>query len=219
MGPIIIIFAIVIGVFVFLYVVGRMSGQTQSADWMQNLAGNIDWDALMSPEIQENLPDNKIVAIKLYREITGVGLKEAKDAVEYAIAHPESHASGGASVKARPKTKLPDGEMDWDLLISPEMQQYLPNNKIAAIKLYRERTDAGLKEAKDAVEYFIDHPGEVPAKIRRYDLAEDQAGGIRDLLREGKRAEAQKIYQAFTGVDQFTASEAIDALQDEMGKE
>jgi ribosomal protein L7/L12 len=213
MGPIIIIFAIVIGVFIFLYVVGSMSGQSQSAD-----AATIEWDVMMSPEIQENLAENKIVAIKHYREMTGVGLKEAKDAVEYAMAHPEHHTSGSSS-KPRPRAKLAEGEMDWDVLLSAEMTQYLPNKKIEAIKLYRERTGVGLKEAKDAVEYFIDHPGEVPAKIRRYDLAEDQAGGIRDLLREGKRAEAQKIYQAFTGVDQFTASEAIDALQEEMRRE
>jgi ribosomal protein L7/L12 len=38
----------------------------------------------LSPEVQAvaRIPGQKIFAIKLYREQTGVGLKEAKDAVE-----------------------------------------------------------------------------------------------------------------------------------------
>ena len=40
-------------------------------------------DPILSPQIQEALRrGNKIEAIKLYREMTGVGLAEAKDAIE-----------------------------------------------------------------------------------------------------------------------------------------
>jgi ribosomal protein L7/L12 len=41
--------------------------------------------------------------------------------------------------------------------LSPAVQELAlhPAQKIAAIKLYREETGAGLKEAKDAVEAFI----------------------------------------------------------------
>jgi ribosomal protein L7/L12 len=40
-------------------------------------------DPLFSPEIQEALRrGNKIEAIKIYRELTGVGLAEAKQAIE-----------------------------------------------------------------------------------------------------------------------------------------
>jgi ribosomal protein L7/L12 len=40
-------------------------------------------DPVMSPQIQEALRrGNKIEAIKIYRELTGVGLAEAKEAVE-----------------------------------------------------------------------------------------------------------------------------------------
>jgi len=40
-------------------------------------------DPMMSPKIQEALRSgNKIEAIKLYREVTGLGLAEAKEAIE-----------------------------------------------------------------------------------------------------------------------------------------
>ena len=42
-------------------------------------------DPLLSPQIQDALRrGNKIEAIKIYREMTGVGLAEAKDAIERA---------------------------------------------------------------------------------------------------------------------------------------
>jgi len=124
---------------------------------------------------------------------------------------------------AQTKTKWAAGAMpdslDWEVLLSAEIQVCLPDKKIEAIKRYRQQTGVGLKEAKDAIDYFSEHRGDVPAKLRRYDLVDEQAEGIRDLLREGKRAEAQKIYQAFTGIDQFTASEALDALEEEVRTE
>jgi ribosomal protein L7/L12 len=214
---------LVIGVLVFLYILGSREEGKQKNEWTSGQTpAQLDWSILLSDEIQQYLPDNKIMAIKRYRELTDVGLKEAKDAVEYVMAHPDRVPSG-AKPSSTPKRKPPpasgNGEIDWNVLLSPEMQPYLPDRKIDAIKLYRERTGVGLKEAKDAVDEYFANPGDVPAKIRHYDLAEQQASGIRDLLRQGKREEARKTYQAFTGVDQFTASEAIDALQEELRTE
>lgn len=42
--------------------------------------------------------------------------------------------------------------------LSPEVQEMsrVPGRKIQAIKMHREQTGVGLKEAKDAVEAFID---------------------------------------------------------------
>src|SRR5262245_43676337 len=79
-----------------------------------------------------------IEAIKRYRAQTGVGLAEAKAAVE-AIERGENPPSA-------PRAGPPNGvDADrWDLLKKGE--------KIEAIKLYRERTGAGLAEAKRAVE-------------------------------------------------------------------
>ncbi len=88
----------------------------------------------------------KSQAIKLYRERTGVGLKEAKEAVEA--------LERGEAPQTRPSTaSYSDGEI-VSLLKQGE--------KIQAIKLYRDRTGAGLKEAKDAVEALARDRGITP---------------------------------------------------------
>ena len=81
---------------------------------------------------------NKIAAIKRVRELTGMGLKEAKDYVE---AMPISGAPPNAHVAPPVSADLSD--------VYLLAQQ---GNKIAAIKRYREMTGVGLKEAKDYVD-------------------------------------------------------------------
>jgi len=84
----------------------------------------------------------KIEAIKLYRELTGAGLAEAKHAMDAMLADtnlrmplPEPASSGEAlDVEAELLRLLHEGQ------------------KIEAIKRYREWSGAGLKDAKDAVE-------------------------------------------------------------------
>lgn len=82
----------------------------------------------------------KIEAIKAYREITGAGLKEAKDAVE-AIERGEPilpyapiHAIAPSDLEEQVRNLLRKG------------------NKVAAIKLYMDATRSGLKESKNAVD-------------------------------------------------------------------
>ena len=91
----------------------------------------------------------KIEAIKLYREQTDCGLKEAKDAVE---AMEESMRSG-APVSFPVNSSPPPASV-----VSPDDQfgqlhgHIFAGQKIQAIKLYREASGVGLKEAKEAVE-------------------------------------------------------------------
>lgn len=80
----------------------------------------------------------KIEAIKEYREATGAGLAEAKNAVEALEA--------GQTLPAKGSQKAPAG-FEKELVALLEQ-----GKKIQAIKLYREQTGTGLKEAKDAVE-------------------------------------------------------------------
>ncbi len=84
--------------------------------------------------------DQLIYAIKLYREVTGVGLAQAKSAVE-AMARDES-----VSIPA-PQTPFND-----PLLETRIREMLIKRNKIEAIKIYRQAHGVGLKEAKDAVE-------------------------------------------------------------------
>ncbi len=78
-------------------------------------------------------------AIKVYREQTGAGLKEAKEAVE-ALA-------SGNSVPPTSTSPEPANGLQHDVLVLLRAGQ-----KIAAIKLYRDKTGSGLAEAKNAVE-------------------------------------------------------------------
>ncbi|HVW38620.1 MAG TPA: ribosomal protein L7/L12 [Pirellulales bacterium] len=100
-----------------------------------------DWSAA-GGEIEELRRDvqavlqsaGKIAAIKLYRERTATGLAEAKSAVE-AI---ERQSLAPPAMK---------GDLEQQLLALLQ-----GGKKIEAIRLYREQTGVGLKEAKDAVE-------------------------------------------------------------------
>lgn len=109
----------------------------------------------LSPEVLEALQrGNTVEAIKLLRESSGLGLKEAKDIIDQRL-------SGHAPAEARP------GQFP-----APVTEALRRGNKIEAIRLLREHTGMGLKEAKDAVDAFQQQssatpvglsPGEVPA--------------------------------------------------------
>ena len=92
----------------------------------------------------------KIEAIKIYRERTGLGLKESKDAVE-ALARgqpvPVPPPLPGPIASPVPAPVVPPGGS-----LDAVHAALRSGNKILAIKHYREATGVGLKEAKDAVE-------------------------------------------------------------------
>jgi ribosomal protein L7/L12 len=84
---------------------------------------------------------NKIAAVKLYREITGAGLKESKDAVE--------------SIERGVPIQIPSPAQtgDPDPFLEIQIKRLLAERKkIEAVKAYREAYNCGLKEAKDAVD-------------------------------------------------------------------
>jgi ribosomal protein L7/L12 len=90
---------------------------------------------------------SKIEAIKHYREATGLGLAESKDAVE-------------AMAEALPTLSVPPPipQLTRSLTgLTPEKRNAVigairRGQKIEAIKIYREATGLGLAESKDAVE-------------------------------------------------------------------
>lgn len=99
--------------------------------------GQLSADA--SPE-QLVRAGQKIEAIKRYRELTGVGLREAKEAIE------AFERDGTLSLPPKSSAVLRqvhDSEIE---------AQIRSGHLIDAIKLYREKNGVGLKEAKDAVE-------------------------------------------------------------------
>lgn len=107
-------------------------------------------------EIDRLLAANqKIAAIKVYREHTGVGLKEAKDAVD--------HWSATSTIRQAPVSHAtpphaPTGRAALPASVAAEIDRLLAaNQKITAIKAYREHTGVGLKESKDAIEAWRSH--------------------------------------------------------------
>lgn len=88
----------------------------------------------------------KIHAIKLFRERTGAGLKEARDVVE-SVERGNPLPSPGVDVDS---TGLDTGA--WEDII-PKLRALKSEGKpIAAIKLLRARTGFSLREAKEAVD-------------------------------------------------------------------
>jgi ribosomal protein L7/L12 len=91
----------------------------------------------------------EIKAIKLYRQLTHCSLVEAKTAVE-------SLRAGGPFQLAQIAREA-HGELPADVALPSDVEAEIKrliqaNQKIEAIKLYRQKTGVGLKEAKDAVE-------------------------------------------------------------------
>lgn len=107
--------------------------------------------------------------------------------------------------------------IDWSAISDNELQSYLPGKKISAIKRYRKLTGAGLKEAKMAIDYAMANPD---AKKGKRSLLSNTGGeGVRDLLLEGRFESAVDLYAAFMGVDEYTARDAVEAMQRELDAE
>ena len=86
---------------------------------------------------------NIIEAIKITRESTGLGLKEAKELVENSLESNYSYASTPSA----------------DTMPSNALSALQNGRLIDAIKHYRQHNRTGLKEAKEAVErYLNDNP-------------------------------------------------------------
>ncbi len=112
---------------------GRDPGQSDLLDEVRELA----------------LSGKKIEAIKRYREITDVGLAEAKEAVE-AMESGFPVASAGATMIS---SGVPHSRFNSSAEAMDEIKRLLrEGNKIEAIKTHREYFDMGLAESKNAVE-------------------------------------------------------------------
>ncbi len=132
---------------ILLFVISRIRSSPPQQTFVPSSAGEETIDDLTS-ELRRLLQANqKIAAIKLYRERTGASLKEAKDAVDnmargMLASYPPQQMSASSST----------GEEILDELTFEIRRLLQANQKIDAIKLYRQETGASLKEAKDAID-------------------------------------------------------------------
>lgn len=98
-------------------------------------------------EIHQLLAANKkIQAIKVFRDRTGAGLLDAKNAIEHL------QSGGQFPLSSTILDAAQAGPVPWDDLI-PRLSMLKSEGKaIAAIKLLRDRTGLSLRDAKNAVD-------------------------------------------------------------------
>jgi ribosomal protein L7/L12 len=170
---------------------------------------SVTTDADFADVLEQIRRGNKIEAIKAYRAKTGAGLAEAKAAVE--------------AMQAGQPVAVP--QADWSQSgdnagMLDEIQNALRRgNKIEAIKIYREMTGVGLKEAKDAVEAMqIGQPVAVAGAAAGAAFASSAAlmDEVKRLLRANKKIEAIKIYREYFDVGLADAKNAVDAAETEL---
>jgi ribosomal protein L7/L12 len=131
-----IVILILIGIVIAIQ--NQQIGRTSRTSFFQEYSA--DFPKNLQQEILALLQrGRKIEAIKAFRIATNVGLKEAKEAVE-AIER-------GESPHYQPPPPIPTA--NWRPQIDEMLRQ---NRKIEAIKVYRQATNSGLKDAKDAVD-------------------------------------------------------------------
>ena len=165
---------------------------------------------VIDPAIEGFLREGrKIEAIKRYRELYGVGLKEAKDAVE---------AIQAGTPLPTPTPVLVD---DPPLALQPELDRLIAaDQKIGAIKHYREVTHVGLKEAKDTVEAYMAGtplPKFTPTPVREYPPLPALQPELDRLIRANMKINAIKHYRTLTNVGLKEAKDAVEARIAELG--
>jgi ribosomal protein L7/L12 len=137
---------------------------------------------------------NKIEAIKVYRELTGLGLKESKDAIEYLMVHPEA--------LSEKKKRAAYDTMDAGI------RDMIQEGRIdEAIEVYQKFAGVDEYTAMDAV-------AEIEHELRQGESAEvgDIDDRVRRLVDEGKKIEAIKLYREMTGVGLKEAKDAVEAV-------
>lgn len=96
------------------------------------------------------------------------------------------------------------------------------DHRIQAVKLYRERTGVGLKDAKDRIDHWsisttaphtaaVSHANPTHHSSMRTSLPASAATEIDRLLAAGQRLEAIKLLRAHTGLGLKESMQAIDA--------
>jgi ribosomal protein L7/L12 len=130
-----------------LYSLMRRSSNSTSSVVQMPL--RLDPVAATDAEVLEHLENHrKINAIKRYRELTGVGLKEAKDAVDYLERNPDAVIEKRTSRLSTESAGSTSGT-PFDSGIRDLIRQ---NKSHEALKVYQEFTGASLSEAAVEIE-------------------------------------------------------------------
>ncbi len=174
------------------------------------MQGNLDFENLTDRSLKAILEalkqGNSIHAIKLYREVTGVSLTEARQAIKSIGYH--------APIKM---SKLSNNDYQGILT------QLKKKRLISAVKIYQQATGVGLLEARKAIEVIKTANNYLNLQgILSHDLSElFSAIGARDkaktqLIYDNKGAEAKEI--AHDKINKlFSALENYSQKRDKIG--
>ncbi len=164
----------------------------------QNFQDENNTELHLVETIQRLLQERKkIQAIKLYRKATGVGLRDAKRAVER-IARQREQETADSDAENGGQEKM---EQVW--------RHIRAKQQIHAIKAYHEATGAGLTEAKRAVERMSVEISQVEPDL----IDPDKLQG---LIRSRQKLQAIKYYRQQRGVGLREAKDAVDWLEAQM---
>ena len=109
---------------------------------------------------------------------------------------------------------------DYEQLANVVRQFVAAGNKIEAIKVFREQTGIGLAEAKSFVE-------SIEQRLNKTSIEQNDSGIVTqsrnpsdqfvDLLRQGQKIAAIKLYRQRNSVDLQTAKDAIERIAADHG--
>lgn len=201
--------------------------ESQSFAGSRNFSARLDeYDARLTrrDEIASLLRGGqKIKAIKIYREETGASLPDAKAAVErMEMTGNFGMVSTLQETQEEPyaEANAPQSVGDMSALTGEIEALLIDGKKIQAIKLYRERTGLGLREAKEAIDLLesslLLHGASslrLPDTEGRMPVMEPPGEDARRLVLEGKKIQAIKLYREQTGASLKDAKDAIDLLE------
>lgn len=184
---------------------------------------------------------NKIEAIKLFRQLTGAGLKESKDVIDK-LAEGDTGTAANYAATAD-QFEITSDTTDRAGQIEKIGRLLKAGNKIEAIKVYRQTFGVGLKEAKDAVERlqttvgtpgaFDLHPQGVSTSSHRPDRRgagrqplrpppsiarlKDQSAKLKqigDNVRAGNKTGAARVLSEVFDLGEAQAGDLVDMLAD-----
>jgi ribosomal protein L7/L12 len=210
-STLIIIAAAAIVAIVFMLLLRRLSWG--SSPGYTELTPRTTPSVRLDPAAENELRDlvargQKIEAIKRVRELTGLGLKEAKDYVERL-----PHVATVFATEPRAETRVAP-TVQLDSPTEGELRDLVARGqKIEAIKRVRELTGLGLKEAKDYVERLpqIVTLAAAPATEARADEREVEREA-RALLASGDTIGAVKRVRELTGWGLKESREYVQSL-------
>ncbi len=116
----------------------------------------------------------------------------------------------------RTQGSRPPRRVNWEVLNDEQVRQLVERGqRREAITLYHDLSHSRWGDARRAINFLMMNP-EISLGRKKKAAYDAQDAGIRDLIEEGHIDKAVEVYRLFAGVDEYTARDAISAIQREI---